>query len=516
MQIIVTPQESGLRLDKFLASRLNDPDLSREKINKWIRQGRARINGQVCSKPNQRVNSGEKVEIDFEKNAKACEGVAGRLDIEYLDSDLIVLNKPSGLNVHPAPSEKDNTLVHYLLYHFPEMRDLDTKRPGIVHRLDKKTSGLIVVGRTARAVDSLSRDISQRKVYKEYLAIVHGIPLENSAAIDAPIGRDPVSKTRMKVLPEQGKQAWSKYRLIWVFPGREFSLLQVRILTGRTHQIRVHLSYIGCPVLGDGLYNKNAVESVQKKHPGLSKLVPRQMLLDFIQEVPRDFQRVLLQLQRSRLNVGISGQFSRSKSYLLQALQQRKIAVHSDDADLCREFEPGADGWEMFRRTFGEKYFIQGERSLDKERILARMQSSEQFKKEVLELLQPLLEHRIKQIVQKKARSSIFVVEIPDYCWTLSDPGKYFHIQVFVYSSDRVAKKNLCPLSKNNKCTGPVPEGLCLDKKQLAKQADLIVCDCSDKLQLQKKARAIKNILLDLKRKKIKSFYNELKEMGVI
>jgi len=531
MQVVVTPENQGLRLDKFLVSQLADSDLSRARINKWIKQGRVWINGKLCQKSNQKVHSGDEVVVTVDDVSGTYEPVPGELDIKYLDSDLIVLNKPPGLNVHPAPSEINTTLVHHLLYHFPELYKQDPDRPGIVHRLDKDTSGLMLVGRTSRAVEELSSEIYNRKLYKKYLALVHGVPCKDSGEIEAPIGRDPVSKTRMKVLPKQGRQALSKYSLICVLGGGEFSLLQVGIVTGRTHQIRVHLSHMGLPILGDSLYGNREFKMLQKRCPRFSSLISRQMLhswkiglyhpvtgkwLDFVQQIPRDFLRVLLQLENTCLKVGVTGSNGVARSRILQHLEGGKIAVHSDSFALCREFELGADGWEMFWRTFGEKYFTPAENKLDKRKLFSEIRVSPQFRKEVLDLVKPMAEHIMEKILQYSPNTGIFAVEIPELCSVLLDSRKYLDLLVFVYGENLVAKDIRYCCNDNKSGINSLPQELRPDKRQLANEADLVVFDTGEDYVLQTRARALKDILVELKRKRMKRFCNDLRDIGVI
>lgn len=244
----------GQRLDMLLVAR--HPERSRTSIQKAIDAGCATINGEP-GKSGIRLELGDVVEYHLDELPEAQPLIPEDipLDVIYEDDALLVINKPAGLVVHPAAGNQRGTLVSALLFREPE--DFsgvgeDATRPGIVHRLDKDTSGALVIARTPDAYANLKNSFQERKVDKIYLAIANGHFKENFAAIDAPIGRDPKNRQKMAVLGEGGREALTKYRVISEYHGA--SLLQVRLYTGRTHQIRVHLSHIGHPVLGDGLY----------------------------------------------------------------------------------------------------------------------------------------------------------------------------------------------------------------------------------------------------------------------
>ncbi|MFW6415739.1 MAG: RluA family pseudouridine synthase, partial [Thermodesulfobacteriota bacterium] len=524
-KLVVLPENSGLRLDKFLALQLDAPDLSRAVISKWIKQGRAKVNGQVCLKPKKQLNPGDEVEITPEEISGRHESVPGSLDIKYQDKEMLVLNKPASISVHPAPSESDTTLVNFLLYRFPELEDLDPERPGIVHRLDKDTSGLMLVGRTSRAVEKLSRDIANRKLHKEYLAIVHGVPEAENGKITLPIGRDPGSRSRMKVLPEQGREAYTYYSVLHVFPDNRFSLLQVRIITGRTHQIRVHLSHLGFPVLGDSLYGSHEFTLLKNDQPLLAGLTPRQMLhswkigfnhpysgnwMDFVQPIPRDFKRVLLQLQKTGLKVGILGSQNNGKSLLLHNLEQRGIEVFKDGDAFCEYFDTGADGWEMFKRTLGEKFFTSSGNYLDKQKIISSMQASQSFREEVLAILKPLLDYWLQQITQMFWKKNVFAADIPAFCDAVTDLHQYFDLLVYVYEPNIVEKQSReCSNPKSHDTVGAFEDMLPTTQK-LANTADLVICGCSEASEMKRKSVALENILLQIKRNRLKKFFNQL------
>ncbi len=249
----VSAAEEGLRLDLFLVAAA--VELSRSTIQKLCREGFVLVEGEEQRKTGLRLKKGQKVELLLPppREAKA-EPEAIPLQIVYEDKDLLVLNKPRGMVVHPAAGHQRGTLVNALLAHCGILPETGTKsRPGIVHRLDKDTSGLLVVAKSERALRSLTQQLKDRKVKREYRAIVHGAPPSSRGTIDRPLGRDPRNRKKFTVVQEgTGRRAVTHYRLL--ARNGPYSLLSLSLETGRTHQIRVHLAYLGCPVVGDPLY----------------------------------------------------------------------------------------------------------------------------------------------------------------------------------------------------------------------------------------------------------------------
>ena len=244
----VEKEEAGLRLDRYLAQ--GSADVSRSEFQRAIRAGRVSVDGRIVDQPSYHVQAGECIQCVLLPEP-ALKPAALNLSILYEDDQVVVVDKPSGLVVHPGAGNHAPTLIEALLFN----RDLPPgsapRRPGIVHRLDKETSGAIVVAKTAQALTFLQRHFATRKVEKAYLALVEGNFAEEEGDIDAPIGRDPAHPTRMSVQPK-GRNATTAFHVLARYANE--SLVFVVPHTGRTHQIRVHLRYTGHPIVGDGVY----------------------------------------------------------------------------------------------------------------------------------------------------------------------------------------------------------------------------------------------------------------------
>lgn len=242
----IPPACAGMRLDQALAELL--PAYSRNRLQQWLKAGYLRVNGQI-RRPRDPVAGGETISGEL---VITTETVAIAQDIPltlcYEDADLLVINKPAGLVVHPAAGNRDGTLVNALLHRCPELAGLP--RAGLVHRLDKDTTGLLVVARSLPAHTALVAQLQARTIEREYLAVVNGLPVAGGM-VDAPVGRHPVDRQRMAVTPG-GRPAITHYRIVRRF--RAHTLLRVKLETGRTHQIRVHMAHVRLPLLGDPVY----------------------------------------------------------------------------------------------------------------------------------------------------------------------------------------------------------------------------------------------------------------------
>lgn len=277
-EFFVTAEDAGQRLDRFLAAQL--PDVSRNRIQSLMEDGHVFVDGSA-KKPSHRVASGETITIGLPPAPSAgVEPEPIPLDILYEDADLAVINKPAGMIVHPGVGAEKGTLVAALLHHFsaaskrsaPSANNAASTglssvggplRPGIVHRLDKDTSGAIVVARTDAAHAKLAAAFSDRLVEKTYIALLHGTPRGNSGRIELPIARDLHRRSRMTTRRREGREARTDWRALAHISN--FALVEADLHTGRTHQIRVHFSALGCPVVGDTVYGAPREERIGKQ-----------------------------------------------------------------------------------------------------------------------------------------------------------------------------------------------------------------------------------------------------------
>ncbi|WP_297949951.1 RluA family pseudouridine synthase [uncultured Lactobacillus sp.] len=287
------------RLDKFVSEQI--PDLSRTRVKELVKDKNILVNGKN-EKVSYKIQAGDKIEVNIPA-VKPLDVVPENipLDIVYEDDDVIVVNKPQGMVVHPAPGHPDHTLVNALLYHTKELaQSPEGFRPGIVHRIDKDTSGLLMIAKNPKARESLEDQLAHKTNKRLYLAIVHGNFAEENGVIDAPIGRNPYDRKKMAVV-ETGKKAITHFKVLEQFKG--YSLIECQLETGRTHQIRVHLDYIGHPVAGDPLYGPRKTLSghgqflhakvLGFEHPRTGKW------LEFSVEPPQIFQDTLSKLERA-------------------------------------------------------------------------------------------------------------------------------------------------------------------------------------------------------------------------
>lgn len=300
LNFVVGEDEAGQRLDVFLAGKI--PDISRSYIQKLIDDNLILTDGK-STKSKTKTSSGMNIQVTIpEPEPLSLEPEDIPLDIVYEDSDILIINKPKDMVVHPAPGSKDRTLVNALLYYCRDsLSDINgVIRPGIVHRIDKDTTGLIAVAKNNKAHQCLAEQLKDHSMERIYEAVVEGIIKEESGVIDAPIGRHPVDRKKMAVTPGKGRRAVTHFEVLERLKGATH--VRLRLETGRTHQIRVHMSYIHHPVYGDPLYggsSKNKISSGQMlharflrlKHPSTGKY------MEFEAELPEDFVKLVNSLR---------------------------------------------------------------------------------------------------------------------------------------------------------------------------------------------------------------------------
>lgn len=286
------------RLDKLLLGR--NPDFSRSRIEGLIKAGFVTVNGAVAEKAGMKVSDDDEIEVEIPPPVPAIpEPEDIPLDVIFEDTDMLVLNKAPGMVVHPAPGHFTGTLVNALLFHCPDLAGIGgVARPGIVHRLDQYTSGTMVVAKSQKAMELLVKAFaSHTSVEKTYLAVCRGRPRLDSGRIENLIGRHPVDRKRMAILEKGGKRAVTNWRVVDFKNG--LSVMECRIETGRTHQIRVHMASLGCPVIGDAVYGKPALDKRLDPPPARQMLHAWKLKLwhpaegrqmEFVSPVPADMK----------------------------------------------------------------------------------------------------------------------------------------------------------------------------------------------------------------------------------
>ena len=302
VELTVAEEMSGKRLDSVLAGMM--PEYSRSFIQKLFENGSITVGGDPCSEKKRKAAAGDIVEITIPQPERLeVEAEDIPLDIVYEDDELLVVDKPAGMVVHPAPGNHSGTLVNALMYHCGDALSSinGVIRPGIVHRIDKDTSGLLMVAKTDRAHNALSAQLAEHSITRRYKAIVYSNIKEDEGTVDKPIGRDHGNRLRNAVVYTNSKNAVTHYRVLERFGG--FTLVEAVLETGRTHQIRVHMAYIRHPLLGDTLYGpaKNRYGAKrQMLHAGVLGFVHPVTgeYMEFSSPLPQDFEDVLAKLRK--------------------------------------------------------------------------------------------------------------------------------------------------------------------------------------------------------------------------
>ncbi len=405
--------EKNLRLDVLISKQT---EFSRSKVKKIIEMGNVLINGQICENSSKKLSGNEEIIILLPNNTQTFEENLQNLpheshefhedlEIIYQDNDLAIINKKPNLTVHPCPSCTERTLVHQLVKYFPKILEMGTERPGIVHRLDKDTSGLILIALHEQARLILSEAFSQRKIHKTYLALVRGL-CEDGESFES-IGRHQSHKTKMDIVPlnKGGREASTKWKKIFpslkLFPQNNknvpFSLLSLEIATGRTHQIRVHLKHKNFPLLGDQVYG--SLET--------AKLAKRQMLhahkLEFFHPIsaekmnftclpPSDFKQTIKNLSIKELLVKpiiITGKSGSGKSAVLNIFKQKQTPVFNADQIVQKLYQPNQDAWYLLKKRYGDR-FIDDDGLINKKALFLAMQNKS-LRSEIESMVHPLV-----------------------------------------------------------------------------------------------------------------------------
>ncbi|MFF2445918.1 RluA family pseudouridine synthase [Neobacillus sp. NPDC058068] len=299
MEHIILEEQKGDRIDKVLSGL--DEEWSRTQVQQWIKYGHILVNGQTV-KTNYKCSVNDQIEITI-PDPEELDVVPEELNLEiyYEDKDVLVVNKPRGMVVHPAPGHMTGTLVNGLMAHCKDLSGINgVLRPGIVHRIDKDTTGLLMVAKNDMAHESLVNQLVEKTVTRKYKAIVHGVIPHDFGTIDAPLGRDTKDRQSMTVV-DNGKHAVTHFQVLERF--KDFTFVECQLETGRTHQIRVHMKYIGYPLAGDPKYGPKKTLDIdgQALHAGVLGFIhPRTgEYLEFEAPLPDDIERLLEQLRKS-------------------------------------------------------------------------------------------------------------------------------------------------------------------------------------------------------------------------
>ncbi len=396
--------------------------ISREGVKKAIARGLCRVNGTVCTTPSAKLAPGDTVELELVNEEGVLTPEEGDISIVHEDADVLVCAKPAGLTVHPCPSCPSGTLIQRLAFRYPELVHMGGLRPGIVHRLDKETSGLMVVARNEQARLFLTQAFAKRLVRKIYLAIVAGTAPQ-SGSCTMSIGRDPVHKTRMACVPlsQGGREARTSYERLWVADDGQTSLVRVHIHTGRTHQIRVHMAHLGHPLLGDATYAPYAVAS----------RAPRVMLhayaltvphpagtepLSFLLPPPGDFLDCLMAASSVTQTLVITGNPGSGKSLVLKSLGRLGIPTISADELVRDYYRAGGEVTQWLLRRLGSD-IVAMDGSVDRTVLMKVLGRSPDLRRELEELCHRLVLGDIRDFFARcqTQRLPLAAAEIPLY-----------------------------------------------------------------------------------------------------
>lgn len=431
MTFLIDENSAGKRLDQILAEQY--PDLSRAKLQKYIREGHCKIGNEIIFAPDIKLRLHQKV--DFEPPAGQCAIMPeeGEVPVLYQDGDIAIINKPANLTTHPCPSCQNGTLAHRLLARFPMLKKLEGDRPGIVHRLDKDTSGLMIVALNEKTRQKLSEAFAAGKIHKEYVAITSGCPPEIGDC-SRPVGRHPSIKTRMAIIPENhgGKAAHTRWKKLWQAANNSCALLQVRIHSGRTHQIRVHMAACGFPVLGDQVYAP----------AGPRDMADRQMLhawrlgfehpstgehLTFLASPPEDFNACLNKYSRQIRKIVITGNQGCGKSAFCRSLSNLGLPLVSADEIVARLYsaKSAVSDWLSFH---GHDIVLEASGAVKKPELMKLLESSQALRNDFEKFIHALVLDEIEEFWKKERENGSIcaAAEVPLY-FEAAGPERFGH-----------------------------------------------------------------------------------------
>jgi 23S rRNA pseudouridine1911/1915/1917 synthase len=521
---VIDAAHAGSRLDVFWSSMLEDQGISRSKVQKWIKQGLACVEHVPCTKPNTRLEISQHVSLEPVRVQKSVPPCAGELFIVYQDEDILVIDKPARLTVHPAPSVEGSTLVNILVHHFPEIGQMDPERPGIVHRLDKDTSGLMLVALNEPARIGLVNAFASREIDKEYLAVVHGVPDPDEGEINCPIGRHPTIKTRMAVVDKGGLSARSSYKVVWSSPDHRYSLVRVRIYTGRTHQVRVHMTRIGHPLVGDSVY-RSGQKNLSANAQCMDRCISRQMLhawrlafdhpithkhCSFIKSPPKEMLRALVIASRKPMHVGLTGMSGSGKSTVLEVFKDLGVPVWSADRCVSRLYAQGADGWQLLRGRFGDRFVSEDNGPVDTKKLFQAMCRDASLRREIEEMIHPMVRWDLRRFLEEHDTARLTVSEVP----LLMESGGQFkemfdHI-LGVFCPEELRSSLLAARGWSEE-TRAIMDSWQWSQSDKLRGCDLVISNDGDKKTLEKKVEQTAHVLRSLRRKGIRKLWDRMK-----
>ncbi len=522
----VCENKAGSRLDFFILQIIGPEKLSRARVQEWIKQGLVRVDGRVCLKPGQKLQQAQTVHIQVPDAGSDLQPLSGRLEIVYQNRELVVIDKQAGMSVHPAPSESGPTLINYLVHACPQLLSFpDRQRPGIVHRLDKDTTGLMVVALTRQARENLSRQFFLHRVEKKYLALVLGCVLKEQGVIDLPLARDERNKTRMTVAVG-GRRAVTSYRVLEKDAQSGWSVLKIDMQTGRTHQIRVHLSHLGHPVMGDSVYGGRHWEALGWKKRFLPKLAHRQLLhswflgfehpgsqqkLEFTRTAPKNFLRTLLWLKRKCQKAVITGSPGSGKSTVLALFQSMGCPVFDADACVERLYHPGHDGWLMLRRRFGSRFTPEDGRPVDRKALLAAILKDRSILDEVNHLIHPLVEGCLADFWDRNRDRRLAVAEVP--LWFESGMDSPDCLAVGIFCPDGLRLQRACQSRERHREVFFLLDGMQSTQAEKIQRCDLVLDNSQDAFELERRVAGLARVLMHLRIKQKRVDIKQIKQM---